>query len=129
MALNIDLAPTMLSLAGVKAPPSMQGRDLMPLVRGERRAWRREWFYSHYFEHPRIPKNEGVRTENWAYMRYLASGYEELYDLKRDGAQEHNLASTDKPRLEAMRRRRDAWEKALAAWNIDAPWREPAASA
>ena len=67
MALNIDCAPTILSLAGIDAPASMNGRDLRPLVPGESPAWRHEWFYEHLFEHSTIPKTEGVRDERWKY--------------------------------------------------------------
>ncbi len=38
MALNIDLAPTILDLAGVAIPESMQGKSMAPLLRGERPA-------------------------------------------------------------------------------------------
>ena len=95
MALNIDLAPTMLGLAGVEIPSSMQGRDLTPLVRGESRAWRKEWFYEHLLKHRTIPKTEGVRGERWKYTRYVESEpvYEELYDLDDDPSEDHNLAA------------------------------------
>jgi arylsulfatase A-like enzyme len=96
MALNIDLAPTMLAMAGIPAPASTQGRDLGPLLRGDKpENWRDEFFYEHLFEHKGIPKSEGVRTGRWAYWRYLGvdeSEAEWLYDLATDPAQTRNLA-------------------------------------
>ncbi len=97
MALSIDLAPTMLALAGVPAPESMQGRDLGPLVRGERIEWRGDWYYEHTYarlpQHP-IPRCEGVRTERWKYTRYTDFNppYEQLFDLAADPGEEKNLA-------------------------------------
>jgi arylsulfatase A-like enzyme len=99
-ALNIDLAPTMLSLAGVPAPGVMQGRDLAPLVRGETVPWRTDFFYEHLFEHrPRgseknlIPRCEGVVSERYKYLRYLDQDppYEQLFDLKSDPHETENL--------------------------------------
>jgi arylsulfatase A-like enzyme len=110
MALNIDIGPTILDLAGVEAPGVMQGRSLAPLLRGEAAGdWRDEFFYEHHFEHPRIPRSEGVRTRRWKYIRYLDSEpmYEELYDLQDDPDEEHNLARDDarQEELDNMRSR------------------------
>ena len=46
-ALTIDVAPTILSLAGADVPAEMQGRDLSPLLRGQKPSWREDWFYEH----------------------------------------------------------------------------------
>jgi arylsulfatase A-like enzyme len=94
MALNIDLAPTLLELAGLPAPARAQGQSLVPLVEGRQPAWRHEFFYEHHFKHPRIPDNEGLRTEQWKYLRFVDQQpvYEELYDLAADPLEEHNLA-------------------------------------
>jgi len=97
MALSIDLAPTMLGLAGVPVPAGMQGRDLRPLLRGEDVAWRDDWYYEHTYANPpvhRIPKTEGVRTERWKYTRYtdFTPAYEQLFDLATDPRELQNLA-------------------------------------
>ncbi len=96
--LNIDLAPTILALAGITAPERMQGSNLMPLVAGNKPPWRSEFFYEHHFAHPRIPPSEAVRTPRWKYMRFTDSQplYEELYDLAADPLEEFNLAGTPK---------------------------------
>jgi len=97
MVLNIDIAPTILDLAGVAIPSGMQGRSLTPLVLGQSTPWRRDWFYEHLFTLPNrapIPKSEGVRTERWKYIRYTEESppYEELYDLMLDPLEEHNVS-------------------------------------
>ena len=94
MALNVDLAPTILSAAGASLPGSMQGQDLGPLVRGETvSGWRDEMFYEHRFRNARIPKSEGVRNDDWSYVRYYETDplIEELYDLNADPQQARNL--------------------------------------
>src|SRR5208282_2353631 len=84
-ALNVDIAPTMLEIAGLKVPDSMQGQSLLPLVRGERPShWRKDWLYE-YFDERAAPKNRGIRTEQYKFIHYWEAPEEfELYDLKAD---------------------------------------------
>ena len=112
LALNIDIAPTILDAAEQALPGSLQGRSLMPLCRGQQRVkWRNDFLCEHLFNHPRIPKSDGVRTKRWKYIRYFEQRpeYEELYDLARDPHETHNLAADARyaGRLAQLRRRRD----------------------
>lgn len=113
MALNIDVAPTLLELAGLEPSASMQGRSLLPLVHGDSPPWRTDFFYEHLFEHPRIPRMEGVRTERWKYIRYIDEdpALEELYDLRRDPSELENLARRAewRPMLDTLRRSWEEW--------------------
>ena len=96
LTLNLDFAPTLLEMAGVSVPEGMQGRSLMPLLQGRSPAdWRKEFFYEHHYGPKIIPPSEGIRTERWAYLRWLAPNAEseELYDIQRDPLEQHNLAS------------------------------------
>jgi len=121
MALSIDLAPTMLALAGVVIPEAMQGRDLTPLLRDEPVDWRKDWYYEHVYntKPPRRPivKCEGVRTDRWKYVRYpeIEPVYEQLFDLRDDPREEHNLA--DDPAcaqtLARLRSRCDEYRQSL----------------
>jgi arylsulfatase A-like enzyme len=96
MALNVDIAPTILELAGLKIPQQMQGRSLVPLLKGKKPKWRTEFFYEHLFEHATIPRTEALRTKRFKYARYIDYNYEELYDLKNDSAETINLADDEK---------------------------------
>lgn len=121
MVLSIDLAPTMLAMAGVPIPEAMQGRDLTPLVRGESVPWRTDWYYEHVYNTrpPRRPivKVEGVRTDRWKYMRYPEREplYEQLFDLERDPLERENLAKTAEHQdtLITLRERCDEYRKEL----------------
>lgn len=130
MSLNIDIAPTLLRAAGIEPPPGMQGRDLTPLLRGQAAGWRKEWFYSHLFEHPRIPPSEGVRDERFSYIRWIAEKpeYEQLFDHVADPHNTKNLAGDPRHKvtLEKMRARWKAWRDGLAGWRPDRQWRDPA---
>ena len=72
MALNIDISPTLLDLAGLPIPAVMQGRSLVPLLRGEEpEDWRTDFFVEHLMEHKQIVKHEGVRGQRYKYARYF----------------------------------------------------------
>ncbi|MCG3160513.1 MAG: Multifunctional alkaline phosphatase superfamily protein PehA [Acidobacteria bacterium] len=96
IALNIDLAPTLLELAGVAAPGAMQGRSLVPLLEGKRTAWRNSFLIEYYSDKvfPRVLQMgyKAVRNGRWKYIHYLElEGMDELYDLKADPYEMKNL--------------------------------------
>ncbi|MDX2269912.1 MAG: sulfatase [Bryobacter sp.] len=129
MTLNLDLSPTFLSVAGVTVPAAVQGRNLLPLVRGEKPAWRREWFYSHLFPGfpPKvtIPKSEGLRTERWKYIRWIEEkpAREEVYDLRQDPGE---LKEVDSARVRTqLAKRWQVWREALEAWTPATRWQDP----
>jgi arylsulfatase A-like enzyme len=95
MALSVDLAPTLLALAGVPAPETMQGKSLTPILSSGRtpRGWRRDFYYEHRTRADIIPPCEAVRGERYKYVRWIEpGGREELYDLKNDPQEARNLA-------------------------------------
>ncbi len=71
---SIDVAPTLLHLAGRPAPSSMQGHSLVPLLEGRNVPWRTfafsESLWSTVFGNPRV---ESVRSSEWKYIRYFAT--------------------------------------------------------
>ena len=107
IALNIDIAPTILTLAGVKVPESMQGQDLIRMIE-KRNLERDDFFYEHtVIGSPRLPKVEGVVSKNFKYMKYIEHGYEELYDTSTDPHETTNLAlnASESKKLAEMRAR------------------------
>ncbi|HVL12865.1 MAG TPA: sulfatase/phosphatase domain-containing protein, partial [Gemmata sp.] len=99
MALNVDVSPTLLDMAGVAVPKEAQGHSLVPLLKGEApRDWRTDFFYEHLFERKNIPKSEGVRTEQFTYVRWFEQKpvVEELYDHVADFEQTKNLIADPK---------------------------------
>ena len=89
---NIDFAETFLDIAGVSIPSDMQGRSLVPLLKGRTPPdWRRSLYY-HYYEYPAVHsvrRHEGVATRRYKLIRFygkdVPNGEEwELYDLERD---------------------------------------------
>jgi arylsulfatase A-like enzyme len=98
LILNADVAPTLLDLAGLPIPERIQGRSLVPLLRGEELAWRDSILYE-------APEPElgswplvAVRTSRWKYIQtsdiknHEELAFEELYDLQADPHETANLA-------------------------------------
>jgi len=86
-ALNVDLAPTFLALAGVSPPENMHGRSLLPLLQGTAKEWRKSILFEYFGDiaHPRTPNWQAVRTARWKYVHYTdIKGMDEIYDLQED---------------------------------------------
>ncbi|HPG38244.1 MAG TPA: sulfatase [bacterium] len=91
---NIDIAPTLLELAGLETPANMDGKLLMPLLQNVATTWRSEIFYEYYWERnfPHTPTVHGVRTDKHKYIHYHGIwDCDELYDLENDPQEMHNL--------------------------------------
>ena len=94
MALNVDFAPTFLAAAGVTVPDSMQGRSLLPLLRGETPAdWRTAIYYRYYHDpgHHDTRAHLGVRTATHKLLHFWKKDQWELFDLRADPAELRNL--------------------------------------
>ena len=96
MVLNIDVAPTLLELAGAQIPSDIQGRSMVPLFDGRTTPWRSsfliEYFSDTVFPRMRNMGYQAVRTDGWKYIHYVdRDNADELYDLKWDPYETRNL--------------------------------------
>lgn len=114
MVLNVDIAPTVLELAGGTPPKAMHGRSMLPFAQlppvgapPPNMIPRDAWYYE-YFEFPdvshNVQKHRGVRTTKWKYIHYYEPPFKfreefELYDLERDPEERVNLAN--RPAMQA----------------------------
>jgi arylsulfatase A-like enzyme len=82
-----DIMPTCLELAGCEAPPSVEGRSLLPLLRGQEPSWRDQVHCEHH------PSGWHALVERqWKYVWWCADGREQLFDLRNDPGELHDLA-------------------------------------
>ena len=118
MGLNIDFAPTFLDAAGLAPSADMQGRSLVPVLRGKTpRDWRTSMYYRYYHDpgHHNTRAHYGVRTQTHKLIYFWKKDQWELYDLVTDPREMHNLygqpgqaALTAKLKTELARLKREA---------------------
>jgi arylsulfatase A-like enzyme len=118
LVLNIDVAPTLLELAGLTPPRAMHGASLVPLLRRQQAAsWRSSFHYESDETLLGVWPLRAVRTDRWKYIQTFEPGrgterpvFEELYDLRNDPGERRNRALEGgfRPKLEEL-------EKELAA--------------
>lgn len=117
MALNVDVAATIVDAAGLNVPSGYQGHSLLPLMRGHDVDWRTDFFCEHLMDNPKIPKYEGVRGTRYVYARYLENlpEGEFLHDLETDPLELENLVGDSKYAdvLATMRKRCDVLRDGL----------------
>jgi arylsulfatase A-like enzyme len=112
MVLNIDVAGTLLDLAGIGSPAEYQGISLKPYLSKRNTGISRDTvLIEHLWKLREIPSSEGIRTSQWKYFRYrFIETPEELYDLRKDPLETRNLALNPEYRdtLKMLRKKCDA---------------------
>jgi arylsulfatase A-like enzyme len=95
-ALAIDIAPTMIDFARSEVPARMQGRSLLPLLRGQRARWREDFLVEYNSNDAPFPwlvnaDYRAARMGSYKYIRWIRHDAEELYDLAADPYEMSNL--------------------------------------
>ncbi|MCC6511372.1 MAG: sulfatase [Pirellulaceae bacterium] len=85
----VDFAETFLDVAGQPIPAEMQGRSLVPVLKGETPADWRKSFYYHYYEYPsphHVRPHYGVVTDRYKLVHYYNTDVDEweLMDRQKD---------------------------------------------
>jgi N-acetylglucosamine-6-sulfatase len=91
---NIDVAPTLLELAGARAEHDMDGRSVLRAFQGEAVGEGGEFLYEYYWEYafPHTPTTFALRGDRYKYIFYHGVwDLNELYDLQTDPREMHNL--------------------------------------
>jgi arylsulfatase A-like enzyme len=94
LVLNVDVAPTLLELAGLEPVPGMQGQSLVPLLGTSPTPWRDAVLLENYVDEGlQLPTSFALRTREWKLIEY--PGYETwtgLFHLASDPGETRNLA-------------------------------------
>jgi arylsulfatase A-like enzyme len=95
MVSNVDFAETFLEAAGAPVPGDMQGRSLIPLLRGESPDDWRTSFYYHYYEGAErvhhVHKHEGVTNGRAKLIHFYPLDEWEMFDLEKDPHELNNI--------------------------------------
>lgn len=95
---NIDIPPTFLEAAGLKAPGYMDGKSFLPLLQGKQVSWRDGLLYEYYWErnYPQTPTIHALRGDRYKYIHYHGLwDTDELYDLEMDPNETRNLIRSE----------------------------------
>ncbi len=92
---NLDFGETFIDAAGGSIPENMQGKSMVPILRGQTPAdWRNAHYY-HYYEHPSehsVMQHYGVTTDSFKLIHfYYDIDAWELIDLKKDPQEINNV--------------------------------------
>lgn len=99
MVLNIDLAPTLLDMAGIPIPDEMQGQSFLPILKSDDAPGRDAWIYELFRDFPfggRVPPHKALRTKRYKYIEWeLCRHKPELYDLAADPREMDDLIDSE----------------------------------
>ena len=118
MVQNVDYAETFLEFAGAEIPKDMQGRSLVPLLKGKKVSdWRKSIYY-HYYAYPSIhmiPRHFGIRTKSEKLIKFYHFDQWEYYDLKEDPDEIKNLYKNEKysQRVDSLKKQLTDLQKKL----------------
>lgn len=97
MIQNIDNAPTILDAAKTVVPAWMDGISLLPLITGKQKTLDRSLLYYHFYEYNNdhtVLQHLGIRGTRYKLIYFYTVNEWELYDLKEDPQEQHNLISS-----------------------------------
>jgi hypothetical protein len=104
---TVDFAETFLDIAGVSIPEDMQGRSLVPVLKGQTPPDWRKSFYYHYYEYPAVhmvKRHEGVYDGRFKLIHFYNDIDEwEFYDLQADPHELRNAVTDPKYSAEVTR--------------------------
>ena len=93
MVQNLDFAETILEMAGLPIPTDMQGKSLVPLLKGKQKGNVHDALYYHFYENQehKVAKHIGVRTDRYKLIYFYEKNEWEMYDLQNDKNEMRNI--------------------------------------
>ncbi len=115
---STDFYPTLLEAAALPARPEqhVDGASILPLLKGQPSIDREAiyWHYPHYSNQGGTPSC-AMRAGDWKLIEFFEDGKLELYNLRNDIGEEHDLASQQPDRVRAMHAKLVAWRESVEA--------------
>ncbi len=136
--ISVDFYPTILEIAGAKGDPAhnrgVDGVSLVPLLTGAGKLDREGiyWHYPHYHPGGATPYG-AVREGDFKLIEFFEDNHVELYNLRDDLAEKHNLTEKMPDKAEKLRNKLHQWRRDVGAqmptpnpnYGRNAPARQP----
>ena len=114
---SIDFFPTLVEIAGAKSSSAVDGRSIVSLLK-QRGKVKREalfWHYPHYWNNSRVRPYGAVRAGDWKLIEHYEDMRVELYNLKEDLSEAHDLAAANPKKVNELRKLLHKWRTAVDA--------------
>jgi arylsulfatase A-like enzyme len=117
--ISADFLPSILEMTGIAAAPEteMDGVSFAPLLTGAANLEREAlyWHFPHYSNHGLQSPGGAIRRGDYKLLEYFENGTVELFNLRTDPGEQHDLAGAESERSEAMKSMLHAWRKSVNA--------------
>ncbi len=118
--ISVDFFPTILEMVGIKFDPAkyvLDGESLVPFVQGEKTAEDRPlfWHFPHYSNHGQQSPCGAVRLGDYKLIEYFENNTVQLFDLKNDPQEQHDLSGTNPGKVDELRKILHQWRKDVNA--------------
>jgi N-acetylglucosamine-6-sulfatase len=124
MVANVDVAPTLLEAAGLKAPKDMDGISFLPLAKGEKGPRRETFLYQYFWEraYPQTPTCFALRDDRYKYILYHGVwDTDEFFDLQADPHEANNLIRDPAHQQKALAMRQRLYEELERTGGLQIP--------
>jgi arylsulfatase A-like enzyme len=127
--ISVDLYPTLLELAGADEPADqpLDGVSYAGLLTGAKHSLERDAIFWHFPGYLgagagqwRTTPVGAVRSGDWKLLEFFEDGRLELYNLKHDIGEQHNLAESEPEKTRELHEQLVAWRE-----SVDAPMPGP----
>ena len=115
-ATTADLLPTFCDIAHAPLPPQpIDGASLLLLLKAPETSLKRDAIYFHYPHYHHSRPAGAIRAGDWKLIEFFDDGTIELYNLKDDIGEEHNLAAQKTALAKKLQQQLASWRKSVGA--------------
>jgi arylsulfatase A-like enzyme len=121
---SVDLYPTLVEVAGAERPHdyTLDGESYAPLLAGAKSKLDRDAIYWHFpgylgagTDQWRTTPVSSIHAGDWKLMEFFEDGKQELYNLKNDIGEEHNVAKENPDKVKELHAKLVAWREQVGA--------------
>ena len=117
--ISTDFFPSILDMAGLPLQPEHHpdGMSLVPLLKGEKTLERDAiyWHFPHYSNHGMQSPGGAIRSGDYKLLEYYENGTVQLFNLREDLGEQHDLSESQPERAAALRAKLHAWRSDVSA--------------